>query len=100
MNQIEQSLRKAALQKAEIVRSELRFLLAVKWLIKSVIETKRLSLYIQTKITKIIKRFKLFVNKGQINRKNTIQNRTKRVIPRKWTWLGIRNIVKNHQGQG
>ena len=96
MNQTVQSMQKAALQKAENMRPEIRFLLAVKWLTKAVIETKWLNLYIETKITKIIKRYKLFVNKGQINRKNTIQNRTKRVIPRKWTWLGIRNIVKNH----
>ena len=96
MNQTEQSMQKAALQNAENMRPEIRFLLAVKWLIKAVIETKWLNLFIQTKITKIIKRYKLFVNKGQINRKNTIQNRTKRVIPRKWTWLGIRNNVKNH----
>ena len=96
MNQTVQSMQKAALQKAENMRPEIRFLLAVKWLTKAVIETKWLNLYIETKITKIIKRYKLFVNKGQINRKNTIQNRTKRVIPRNWTWLGIRNNVKNH----
>ena len=96
MNQTEQSMQKAALQTAENMRPEIRFLLAVKWLTKAVIVTKWLNLYKQTKITKIIKRYKLFVNKGQINRKNTIQNRTKRVIPRKWTWLGIRNNVRNH----
>ena len=96
MYQTVQSMQKAALQKAENMRPEIRFLLAVKWLTKAVIETKWLNLYKQTKITKIIKRYKLFVNKGQINRKNTIQNRTKRVIPRKWTWLGIRNNVRNH----
>ena len=40
MNQIEQSMQKAALQTAENVGLQMRIFLAVKWLIKTVIKNK------------------------------------------------------------
>ena len=40
MNQIEQSMRKAALQTAENVGLQMKFFLAMKWLIKTVIKNK------------------------------------------------------------
>ena len=40
MNQMEQSMRNADLQTAEKVGLQMRFFLAVKWLIKAVIKNK------------------------------------------------------------